>query len=171
MRWLVCCALFSGCAFEVPAVSGLLPGNDPQANVPDDPARPPAAMPPELIDPGSVSTNDLSAAADLATPPDLGKATRSSNIGDSCDDAKDPCAAEQVCERKNTLLGPDIPGGYCSLDCRMATCPTGSVCSTTFGTTRLCLQVCPAGGCRTGYACCTKGYSSPGVCLPSTLCQ
>jgi hypothetical protein len=150
MRWrVVSMLLFTGCAFHVPGVD---PG--PSAG-------------------GGGANDDPGAASAPASPADLaiddgGWVPQSSRIGDPCDDKMKVCATGQVCETKSAF-GGDIPGGYCSMDCRTAACPSDSQCSP--GTTiRLCLLNCPVAGCRAGYICCKNGWLAPGVCLPAALC-
>ena len=165
MRWIALVVVLSGCSFEVTGVGGGASSANP-GDKPPQMTLPPAQVGPPSEPPTTTNTDPVPATPDLAQAP----ATRSSKIGDSCDDIKDPCAADQVCEHRTSLLGPEIPGGYCSIDCQNTPCPKGSVCSTTFGSTRVCLQACPTSGCRPGYSCCMKQYPSPGVCLPGALC-
>src|SRR5258708_270873 len=122
MRWVALLIVLSGCSFEVTGVGGGASSGNP-SDKPPQMTVPPAQVSPPSEPPTTTNTDPVpSDTVDLAMPatPDLASApaTRSSKIGDSCDDIKDPCAADQVCEHRTTLLGPEIPGGYCSIDCQ-----------------------------------------------------
>lgn len=166
MRWRVMVMLLcAGCAFQVPGV-GPSPsvggGGTAPADNNDDPGDSFAPVAP--LDPGPAPP------APPAPPAvDGGLAPESSHIGDPCDDKKNACLAGQVCETK-TSFGSDIPGGYCTISCKTAACPSDAQCSVGWGTTRVCIETCPATGCRVGYVCCKNGWLAPGVCLTAALC-
>ncbi len=155
MRGLLVLVTLAGCTFEVGPI-----GTGPVEVPPDQPAGtssvPPAADPP-LFDPPS-------SALDAGSTP---VPQSHSIVGDSCDKKKQ-CGAPLQCLTK-TAFGTSIPGGYCSANCSSIACPSGSQCSNQWGALKLCLQTCPAAGCRPGCVCCTKSYN-PGVCLPGFLC-
>ncbi len=88
---------------------------------------------------------------------------QSSVIGNACT-ADGPCAPG--------ICGTGFPGGYCTQDCLMASCPLGSRCVGN-GMVAYCLSSCvgPRMGqseCRAGYVCDDDGTGS-GVCIPSCV--
>jgi hypothetical protein len=146
VRWSVLALVVSaGCAFQVPGVG-----------------------------PGSSSTggNDPAGSQDAATPAPLpvgdGAVPESTQIGAACDALKHPCPAPLTCDTKAGFV--DVPGGYCTMDCTSTSCPTGSQCSISWGGVRVCIEDCPAAGCRPGYICCKNGWAAPGACLTPGLC-
>jgi hypothetical protein len=168
MRHVLWLTILSGCAFEVNGVNGandVTPGVDLGAAVAPDLAQ---AQSPDLL--GVIAVPPLS-------PPDpqnddtqdMGPVEQMSRIGDPCDPSKNPCSKGQTCETKVVIQG-DVPGGYCSQDCKNTPCPAGSQCSTQW-TNHICIETCPAAGCRQGYVCCTNGWMAPGVCLTPNLCS
>jgi hypothetical protein len=65
-----------------------------------------------------------------------------------------PCSVDGDCE-SGLVCMPAFPGGYCSLDCRGASCPEGSACME-LGSGQRCMQICAATDeCRQeeGYVC------------------
>jgi hypothetical protein len=163
MRGLLLAILLTGCSFEVPAI-GHGPGDFDPAGQPQPPGTstlPPTSDPP-VIDPPAEPTP---ATNDLGTP--TTPTPQNKVIGAACGD-QDPCGNNMLCLTK-TALGQNIPGGYCSTDCAFSSCPNGAQCSTQWGPIKVCLNSCPADGCRGGYVCCKNNYN-PGVCLPGFLC-
>jgi hypothetical protein len=173
MRWrVVVMLLCAGCAFQVPGVGpgpsvggGSAPaGNDNNID-PGDTFAPVAGL-----DPGPAPPAPPAPTPTPTPTPDAGTMVpESSHIGDACDDKNKACPTGQVCETK-TSFGSDIPGGYCTLSCSTTPCPSDAQCTVPWGTTRVCLENCPAAGCRIGYLCCKNGWAAPGVCLTAALC-
>jgi hypothetical protein len=90
------------------------------------------------------------------------------NVGDACS-AATPCAGGGLCLTQFPGRGNgDIPGGYCTLDCKSTPCPLGSVCQD-FGKDRYCVLTCDDSCARSGLSCCERG--SADVCLPSDSCS
>ncbi len=82
-------------------------------------------------------------------------------IGTACTDAS-TCGPQGIC-------GTGFPQGYCTKDCAMAACPTGSKCLSG-ETASICLDTCSAprrgrSTCRANYVCEDDG-SGTGVCIP-----
>lgn len=160
--WALALALVAGCTFtidgmDVPA-SGAAPGSA------ADPGTPPVADTPVADTPAP--TPDAAAPDPApAPPPDMAQALV---VGTPCT-ANADCATGLVCGKSfNTAAGVvKVPGGYCTLDCSNATCPTGSFCgSFSFG--KFCLSDCPPDPCRKGYQCCQN--SGQKGCTPDQLC-
>lgn len=139
-RW-VGVMILAACSFDVQGVGGL-------ANDSPDLAGPSGTGP---LPPA------ISITPDLAAPFD---------VGDKCS-PMNPCLAGEMCAPK--IGDKDIMGGYCTLDCRTAACPSGSICSGS--DSHQCLVLCPTGGCGAGLSCCTNGYPAPGVCVPDGFCN
>ena len=80
-----------------------------------------------------------------------------------------PCTGNASCGAGQFCL-PDqagFPGGYCSAQCMMGACPTGSTCVTTtvFGFSQsACFATC--GACRAGYACQPGADGGTAYCRP-----
>jgi hypothetical protein len=166
MRGLLLAILLTGCSFEVPAI-GHGPGDFDPVGQPQPPGTtlPPASDPPMFDPPSDPPSEPTGPAVDAGapTPP----TPQIKLVGAACDDQA-PCGGNLLC-LKRTALGQSIPGGYCSADCAQSSCPNGSQCSTQWGPIKVCLNTCPADGCRGGYVCCKNNYN-PGVCLPDFLC-
>ena len=118
---------------------------------------------PDLAGPTSGPTATGSLPPPISITPDLAPPF---DVGDKCDPMKNPCLAGEMCAPK--IGDKDTMGGYCTLDCKTTACPSGSICSS--GDMPQCPELCPTGGCRTGLICCTNGFASPGVCVPSDFC-
>lgn len=153
MRWLLLVGLWAGCDFHVDGVglSGVGAGG----------GAPPSADSPDLSNP-----HPITPAPDLAQAPDLAPLP-ASGIGSACDPHKNACAAGETCLTK--IGNSDVPGGYCTISCETTPCPSGSQCAGAPGS-RLCVEECPATGCRAGFICCTNNFTSPGVCLQAQYC-
>ncbi len=78
-----------------------------------------------------------------------------------------PCSADGDCAGASSecLLEDSMAGGYCTVECGPAPCPTGSQCVETEGR-EICLDDCAEpDDCREGYVC-----GSDGACVPAP-CQ
>jgi hypothetical protein len=78
-------------------------------------------------------------------------------IGSACT-MDSQCGAGRICLPE----AGGWPGGYCSLDCTSATCPSGSTCITGAVDIDVCLANCPP-ACRAGYTCTAAGTAN--VCF------
>jgi hypothetical protein len=97
---------------------------------------------------GSGSTCNVSGVCESSSAPAIGSACTMDS----------QCGAGRVCLPETG----GWPGGYCSLDCTSATCPTGSTCITGVVAIDVCLADCPP-ACRAGYTCTPAGPAN--VCI------
>ena len=157
MRWLCLVGVLAGCDFHVDGVTPIAVGgggSDPSQSQsqPD---------PPDLSEPPiTQAPPDLAQPPDLAPPPTI-------DIGSACGPPKSGCAAGESCLTKIGVA--NVPGGYCTIGCDTTPCPSGSQCAGSDGS-KLCLEDCPAAGCRAGYVCCVHNFAAPGVCMLAQFC-
>ncbi len=136
---VVVLTLSAGCEFIVPPTgpSGMAPGTN-NGTGGGGTTQPPASSSPTPV------SEDAGAATTPAVV-DMGHAP----IGSACS-SDGQCGYGLVCG-KSFFAGQQmvqIPGGYCTMDCKNAPCPTGSVC-TTFSFGQYCTSSCPPDPCRT----------------------
>jgi hypothetical protein len=188
MRVLAVALLVAGCSFHVDGTApprngvespGNPGGNDPGNGTggsggtapgnPTNPGSPPSSgtpTPPPAPDmAGAPATSSPDMATHMPPPPPPPAMPR---VGQAC-------TADANCMEPDLhcflALGKgggaiSLPGGYCSKVCDSKTpCPMGSECiATLFGA--FCMNVCPTGGCRSGYSCC----DSVNACGVDQLC-
>jgi hypothetical protein len=175
MRSFVLLALVtSACSFDVAGVPpppappsslggddlGVLPTPSPTPTPPDpnpNPNPPPKPTPPP----------DLSAPPDLMQPPPNKQPLA---IGAACLQNND-CASHFCATSIGTgSSATPLPGGYCSQDCSVLACPTGSSCISVSGGSKFCAADCTlATDCRSSYSCCdVMGLS---VCVVTSTCS
>jgi hypothetical protein len=165
VRWLCLVGLLAGCAFQVDGVGvpGIGSGGDPQP-----PSLTPAPSAPDLSDPSPITPVPPSSQPDASAPPDGSSPPLAIDIGNACGPPKGGCATGESCLTKIGVV--NVPGGYCTIGCDSTPCPTGAQCAGNDGS-KLCLEECPAAGCRPGYVCCTNNFAAPGVCTLAQFCM
>lgn len=101
----------------------------------------------------------------LAALGPCGPVTGSGAVGDACTAAMD-CAGD-VCITDGLGFGRTFPNGYCSRDCSVMACPSGSTCvPDAFNSNEVCLKSCTDGAvCRMAYDC--YDYMGDGICFPN----
>jgi hypothetical protein len=159
--WVLSATLMIGCSFHVPGVN--VPPGDPGGGGPYTPS--PVAStpnPPSDADAGMSAT----APPDMSAPPHM----TAPRVGTACTDDTQ-CDPGLFCA-KSFGIGAgrvDIPGGYCTLDCKGGkACPANSACAT-FSFGQFCVSSCPPDPCREGYQCCdVQGVHG---CMSSNLCD
>jgi hypothetical protein len=162
MRALVLLAsVCAACTFSVRGTDGNPPSSPPLG---DAPAAPPTS--------GSVTGADGGASVGNGNGGGNGNGSGNGSGTTSADLATvavgAPCLSDADCGGMQCLHSFDevvFPDGYCTMACDTKVCPTGSLCAG-YGTSRLCLATCGAGGCRTGYSCCPQA-----VCAPVNACD
>jgi hypothetical protein len=72
------------------------------------------------------------------------------------------CAPPALCG--GTLAGPSMPVAFCTLDCRSAACPSGTVCETQVVHSH-CLKKCSSDtDCTSPFQCVSKVGTAQNVC-------
>jgi hypothetical protein len=143
--------LASACSFSVHGVD--LPSDPGSGALPSLP-QPNAAS---LVDAGAASGN-ASQQPDLATP----------IVGGPCATDADCGGLHCVQTAGSGDKAVSFDSGYCTADCSVTACPTGSACAD-IGGAKLCVAACPPASCRTGYRCCDKAATT--ACVPTSSCD